>query len=54
MNNPNKTEKNELIDLALQESVSGGLAFNCEINCHIFSINVCHVDLCGTPTVSAR
>jgi hypothetical protein len=48
MNNP--TEKNDLIELALQESVSGGLARDiplCSISCHIFSINVCHIDLCN-------
>ena len=47
MNNPN--EKNELIEQALQESVSGGLARDiplCSISCSIFSIDVCHVDLC--------
>jgi hypothetical protein len=48
MNNPN--EKNEIIELALQESVSGGLARSidfCSVSCHVFSINVCYVDLCG-------
>ena len=48
MNNP--TEKNEIIEQALQESVTGGLAARiplCSISCHIFSINVCYVDLCG-------
>ncbi len=48
MNNPN--EKNEIIELALQESVSGGLAKDiplCSINCSIFSIDVCRVDLCS-------
>ena len=47
MNNP--TEKNEIIELALQEAVSGGLRpiDLCSANCHIFSINVCHVDLCS-------
>jgi hypothetical protein len=47
MSNPN--EKNELIDQALQESVSGGLARDiplCSVSCSIFSIDVCHVDLC--------
>jgi hypothetical protein len=50
MNNP--TEKNEIIELALQEAVSGGLARSidiplCSVSCHVFSINVCHVDLCS-------
>jgi hypothetical protein len=46
MNNPN--EKNEIIEQALQESVSGGTIRIplCSVSCHIFSINVCHVDLC--------
>lgn len=47
MNNPN--EKHELIEQALQESVSGGLARDiplCAITCSIFSIDVCRVDLC--------
>lgn len=51
MNNP--TEKNEIIEQALQESVSGGLAARiplCSISCHIFSINVCYVDLCSIGT----
>jgi hypothetical protein len=51
MKNPN--EKNEIIEQALQESVSGGLATRiplCSISCHIFSINVCYVDLCSIGT----
>jgi hypothetical protein len=47
VNNPN--EKNEIIELALQETVSGGLFRDidlCSVSCHVFSINVCHVDLC--------
>jgi hypothetical protein len=54
MNNP--TEKNEIIELALQETVSGGLARDidlCSVSCHVFSINVCHVDLCSIPTARA-
>lgn len=50
MNNA-KSKKSEIIEQALQEAVGGGLASNveipiCIISCHIFSINVCHVDLC--------
>jgi hypothetical protein len=51
MNNPN--ERNELIEQALQEAVSGGAAMNCSISCHIFSINVCYIDLCGDPGICA-
>lgn len=50
MNNP--TEKNEIIELALQESVAGGLARDidlCSVSCRVFSINVCYVDLCSLP-----
>lgn len=50
MNNAN-AKKAQIIERALQEAVGGGLATDveipvCSISCHIFSINVCHVDLC--------
>jgi hypothetical protein len=49
MNNA-KSKKSEIIEQALQEAVGGGLAKVevpiCSVSCHIFSINVCHVDLC--------
>jgi hypothetical protein len=47
MTNPN--EKFEIIEQALQESVGGGMApiDLCSISCHVFSINVCHIDLCS-------
>ena len=51
MNHPN--ERNELIEQALQEAVSGGAALNCSISCHVFSINVCYIDLCGEPGICA-
>jgi hypothetical protein len=44
MKNPiENTEKNELIEQALQESVGGGsiVIRLCELHCHIFSVNVC-------------
>jgi hypothetical protein len=44
MNNPN--EKQEIIEQALIEAVGGGMAW-CSISCHIFSKDVCYVDLCG-------
>jgi hypothetical protein len=53
MKNPNQTEKRDLIEQALQEAVSGGAALNCSISCHIFSINVCYIDLCGEPGICA-
>lgn len=52
MNNPN--EKYEIIEQALQESVGGGLARDidlCSVSCHVFSINVCYVDLCSIGAV---
>ena len=46
--NPNykqdQTEKNELIEQALQESVGGGTTVRiglCDLHCSIFSVNVC-------------
>jgi hypothetical protein len=47
MNDPN-TEKQEIVELALQEAIGGGRVNLCGISCHIFSKDVCHVDLCGT------
>ena len=46
MSNPN--EKQEIIAQALQEAVGGGRIDLCSISCHIFSKDVCYVDLCGT------
>lgn len=43
-------EKHEIIEQALQESVGGGMAADidlCSVSCHVFSINVCYVDLCS-------
>ena len=45
MNNTN--EKFEIIELALQESVGGGRINLCAITCHVFSIDVCRVELCS-------
>ena len=42
------SEKNEIIEQALQEAVGGGMAnWTCSISCHIFSRDVCYVDICG-------
>jgi hypothetical protein len=46
MNHPN--EKQEIIEQALHEAVGGGRINLCSISCHIFSKDVCYVDLCGT------
>jgi hypothetical protein len=54
MNNTNTNRKFEIIEQALQEAVSGGAARDipvCSISCHVFSINVCYVDLCDIPTL---
>jgi hypothetical protein len=45
------TEKYELIEQALQESVGGGQRDFCGIQCHIFSVNICNTDLCGLPDI---
>jgi hypothetical protein len=44
----NPTEKNEIIELALQESVGGGIDHInlCEVSCHILSYNICHIMIC--------
>lgn len=48
MNDINPSEKYEIIEQALQESVGGGrLPDLCGLTCSIFSINVCDIDLCG-------
>jgi hypothetical protein len=49
MNNANPSEKYEIIELALQESVGGGMipVDVCGISCHIFSMDVCYVDRCS-------
>ncbi len=42
-------EKQEIIDRALQESVGGGNEGSvdvCGINCSIFSMDVCRIDIC--------
>lgn len=50
MNNGKSRSKFEVIEEALQEAVGGGAQPMpaCSINCHIFSIDVCHIDLCET------
>jgi hypothetical protein len=52
MSNPN--EKYEIIEQALQESVGGGAIPLCHISCHIFSINVCDIDLCSIGHTKAQ
>ena len=49
MNGINPGEKYEIIEQALQESIGGGMVpvDVCGASCHIFSINVCNVDLCS-------
>jgi hypothetical protein len=49
MNNTNPSEKYEIIEQALQESVGGGMipVDVCGASCHIFSIDVCRIDICG-------
>jgi hypothetical protein len=46
-NNTNPSEKYEIIEQALQESVGGGRINLCAITCHVFSIDVCRIDVCG-------
>jgi len=43
MENPNQTEKLELIEEALQQSIGGGsiTIHLCELHCHVLSVNVC-------------
>lgn len=50
MNKTNPNERNELIEKALHQAVSGGSALECSISCHIFSINFCDIDLCDIGT----
>ena len=47
--NPDKADRHEIIEQALREAVGGGAAWQCSLSCHIFSKDVCYVDLCGTP-----
>lgn len=51
MNKVNPTEKSEIIEQALQESIGGGVYNDndvCAVTCSIFSIDVCRIDLCST------
>ena len=44
--NQDNTRKIEVIEQALQESVGGGMVPACHVTCHIFSVNVCDIDIC--------
>jgi hypothetical protein len=43
MENPNQTERLELIEEALQQSIGGGsiTIHLCDLHCHILSQNIC-------------
>ena len=52
MTNNNPGDKYEIIERALQESVGGGLTpvDVCGASCHIFSLDVCNIDMCSVNT----
>ena len=43
--NKEQSNKIEVIEQALQEAVGGGMIPVCGISCHIFSKDVCNIDL---------
>jgi hypothetical protein len=47
MRNPGTNEKNELIEQALHESVSGGLRDACGFSCYSFGFDVCEFETCA-------
>ena len=53
MNNISPNEKYEIIEQALQESVGGGAFPVCGFSCHLFSMDICNIEVCSfTPTKS--
>jgi hypothetical protein len=53
MTNSNPSEKYEIIEQALHDSIGGGLTLVdvCGVSCHIFSLDVCYVDQCSVGAV---
>jgi hypothetical protein len=53
MTNSNPSEKYEIIEQALHDSIGGGLTpvDVCGVSCHIFSLDVCYVDQCSVGAV---
>ena len=44
----NPAEKQEIIELALQQAVGGGRIDACGFECHIGTHDLCHIDVCGS------